>query len=111
MKLLKLTILGAAAFVAGCTGFFGCGGGDETFGLKVDHLVNPANVSASPTFSWKMKSDRQGAAQKSYKIEVRESCPCGKIVWQTPAVADGRSVGVGPGVSAGSSVPSFRACA
>ena len=94
MKLLKLTMLGAAAFVAGCAGFFGCCGGDETYGLKVDHLVNPANVSASPSFSWKMKSERQGAAQKSYKIEVREGCPCGKVVWQTPAVADGRSVGI-----------------
>ena len=93
MKPLMMTMLFSAVALAGCMGMFG-GDADETVGLKVDHLKNPANVSATPTFSWKMKSDRQGAAQKSYKIEVREGCPCGKIVWQTPAIADGRSVGV-----------------
>ena len=92
--LFKPLAVAAAAAATGCTGFFGGGAGDATYGLKVDHLVNPANVSASPAFSWKMRSDRPGAAQKSYKLTVREREPDGKVVWETPAVSEGISVGV-----------------
>ena len=92
--LVKSLAACAALAAAGCAGFFESGGEDCTCEPRVDHLANPANVSASPTFSWKMRSDRPGAAQKSYRITVREGAPDGRVVWETPAVSEGVSVGI-----------------
>lgn len=66
----------------------------STVGLRVNHLVCPANVSAKPTFSWKMECGRVGARQTAYRIEVREDAPSGTVVWNSGDVQSGESVGI-----------------
>ena len=94
MRNLKVAFAAAAAVLAGCAGLFGTGGGTAVIGLKVNHLVAPANVAAQPSFSWKMSSERAGARQVAYRIVVREDSPDGAKVWQTGVVETGISVGV-----------------
>ena len=83
----------AAALAAGCAGTF-FGGGDATVDPRVNHLSAPANVDAKPSFSWKMESARQGAAQASYRIVVREGAPDGAVAWDSGEVVSGGSVGI-----------------
>ena len=94
MRNLKVAFAAAAAVLAGSAGLFGTGGGTSVVGLRVNHLVAPANVAAQPSFSWKMSSDRAGARQSAYRIVVREDSPDGAAVWQSGEVETGVSVGV-----------------
>ena len=94
MKINALICSGAVLLMAGCAGIFGNGGKDAVVGLEVDHLVAPANVAASPTFSWKMSSDRAGARQTAYRIIVREDCREGTVAWDSEVVASDVSVAV-----------------
>ena len=66
----------------------------ETTALTVNHLVDPANVGATPSFFWQMRSDRQGAAQSAYRLRVFEGTADGRVVWDSGEVADGRSVAI-----------------
>lgn len=93
MNTKSMIILCAATALAGCAGRF-CADGASVAGLKVNHLTAPANISASPTFSWKMESARAGAGQKAYRIEVREGTPNGATVWKSGDVQSGESVGI-----------------
>ena len=86
--------VGAAALLAGCAGLFGTGEKDSAVGLRVDHLASPANVSAAPSFSWKMASGRAGARQTAYRIVVREDRPDGAVAWDSGVVGSDVSVGV-----------------
>jgi alpha-L-rhamnosidase len=52
----------------------------RTESLRVNHLPHPANVTV-PTFSWKMESARQGAAQTAYRIVVRDAA--GAQTWDS----------------------------
>ncbi len=75
---------------------------DETYGLKTCRLEKPYNIE-KPVFSWKMRSDRQGAAQTAYRLAV--SCAkTGKEIWASGEVAGGVSTGVkyaGPSLKSG----------
>ena len=94
MKTRHLAIACVAAALAGCAGMVGLGGKAAIVGLRVNHLVAPANVQAMPSFSWKMECARQGARQSAYKLEVREDAPDGAKVWDTGIVESGASVGI-----------------
>ena len=94
MKTKDILLACALACFGGCAGLFGIGNGAATVGLKVNHLVAPANVNGKPSFSWKMESGRTGARQTAYRIEVREDAPDGAVVWDSGTVASGASVGV-----------------
>ena len=68
--------------------------GDSLAGLMTDNLHSPANIGATPSFSWRMESKRRGAAQKTYRLKVRKVAPDGRIVWDSGVVESGISVGV-----------------
>ena len=62
---------------------------------------SPVDV-VNPVFSWRMQTDRAGAAQKAYAIMLRTAA--GEDVWQTGTVKGGESQGVaysGPGLKPG----------
>ena len=88
----------ATGMLAGCCGSGLCGGGScgepKATGLTTDHLVSPANVGETPSFSWRMCSPKEGAAQQAYRLMVREGSPNGQCVWDSGEVACGKSVGV-----------------
>ncbi len=46
-------------------------------GLSVDSLPRPNDVGATPTFSWRMESERQGAAQTAYRVVVERDSRVG----------------------------------
>ena len=48
--------------------------------LRVCHLVEPSDI-VKPVFSWQMRTERQGAAQKAYAIELRTVS--GEEVWRS----------------------------
>ncbi|MBR3551068.1 MAG: hypothetical protein IKO09_03625, partial [Bacteroidales bacterium] len=59
-----------------------------------DQLVSPANIGAKPVFSWRMCSQREGAAQTAYRLKLFEGL-CGKQqVWDSGEVACGKSVAI-----------------
>ena len=94
-----LTLTGTVV-VAGCCCL--CGGGahdkactePKATGLMTDQLVSPANIGETPSFSWRMCSPKEGAAQQAYRIMVKESSPNGQCVWDSGEVACGKSVAV-----------------
>ena len=69
-------------------------GRDCVAGLSVDHMSEPGDRGPVPSFSWRMESARQGAAQTAYRIKVFADKPNGRMVWDSAEVADGRSVGI-----------------
>ena len=96
---MKTTWMSALALtgtivVAGCCCL--CGGGSETktVGLMTDQLVSPANIGAKPVFSWRMCSQREGAAQTAYRLKIFEGLCGKKQVWDSGEVACGKSVAV-----------------
>ena len=56
--------------------------------LRVCHLEEPSDI-VKPVFSWKMRTDRRGASQKAYAIELRTAS--GEEVWRSGKVADAAS--------------------
>ena len=67
--------------------FIGLGGEARPVGLKVNHLVSPGHVDGTPTFSWRMASDRPSARQTACRLKVEG-------IWDSGVVEDGTSVGV-----------------
>ena len=101
-KRLKVALAGTLV-VAGCCCLYGDDGaqkkascaGSKVTGLATDQLVSPANIGAAPTFSWRMCSPKEGAAQKAYRIVVKEgSLKKGPCVWDSGEVVCDKSVGV-----------------
>ena len=86
----RMALVGAAAMAA-CGALYGWSG---PVGLSVDHMADPGDRGPAPSFSWRMESVRQGAAQTAYRIKVFAGRPDGRIVWDSSEVADGRSVGI-----------------
>ncbi len=86
---MSMVVAGVALLSAGADGAEA-----ETVRLLVNHLSEPANVGPVPTFAWQMRSDRKGAAQSAYRLEVFEGGSSGKAVWDSGEVSGGRSVGV-----------------
>ena len=66
----------------------------QVVGLMTDQLVSPANIGATPHFSWKMQSARTGAAQTAYRMKLFEGLSGKKQVWDSGEVACGKSVAV-----------------
>ena len=93
-KVMMPALVLATGLLAGCCGWF-CGSCEtKTTGLTTDQLVSPANIGETPSFSWRMCSEREGAAQTAYRIMVKEGSPTGQCVWDSGEVACGKSVGV-----------------
>ncbi len=62
----------------------------EIYDLKTQDMVCPMGIDINtPTFSWKMKSKRQGAGQSAYKIIVRDA---GGIVWDSGIISSDESI-------------------
>ena len=99
-KWMSALALTGMVVVAGCCCL--CGGGErdkactepKATGLMTDQLVSPANIGETPSFSWRMCSPKEGAAQQAYRIMVKEGSPNGQCVWDSGEVACGKSVGV-----------------
>ena len=99
-KWMSALALTGTVVVAGCCCL--CGGEardkactePKATGLMTDQLVSPANIGATPSFSWRMCSPKEGAAQQAYRIMVKEGSPNGQCVWDSGEVACGKSVGV-----------------
>jgi len=91
---MKMPILAALSALAGCCWFAGSGASTKTTGLRTNQLVSPANVDARPRFSWKMESDRTGAAQTAYRVRVFEGVRNPREVWDSGDVASSESVGI-----------------
>ena len=98
-KWMPALALAGMVVVAGCCCL--CGGARDkactepkATGLVTDQLVSPANIGETPSFSWRMCSCKEGAAQQAYRIMVKEGSPNGQCVWDSGEVACGKSVGV-----------------
>ena len=60
-----------AAAVAGCVLSFALtayAGSITVTGLETDHLVEPAHIGPTPSFSWRMETSRKDARQIAYRI-------------------------------------------
>ena len=97
----KLTFGFAAALAV--AGLFGVRADDTAvYGLETCRLVEPYNV-VKPVFSWKMRSDRKGAAQVAYRLTVIDP-EARKPVWTTGEIASDASFGIryaGPALASG----------
>ena len=56
--------------------------------LRVCRLVEPSDI-VKPVFSWQMRTERQGAAQKAYAIDLRTAS--GGDVWRSGEIDEGAS--------------------
>ena len=63
-------------------------------GLAVDSLVRPMDIGREPAFSWRMVSDRPGAAQSAYRLVVRGTSPSAAPLWDSGVVESPVSVSV-----------------
>ena len=64
---------------------FGAGAHTSIENLRVCRMVEPSDI-VKPVFSWQMRTARQGAAQRSYAIELRTED--GREVWRSGKVND-----------------------
>ena len=76
----------AAAIVAATT--FGAVAQTSIENLRVCRMVEPSDI-VKPVFSWQMRTERQGAAQTAYAIELRTED--GREVWRSGRVKDAHS--------------------
>jgi alpha-L-rhamnosidase len=61
--------------------------------LRCENHHNPLGIDArQPRLSWRLSSERRGAMQSAYQIQVHD--PEGQAAWDTGKVASGRSVHV-----------------
>ena len=56
--------------------------------LRVCHLVDPSDI-VRPVFSWQMQTERRGAEQKAYAIELRTAS--GENVWRSGKIGEAAS--------------------
>ncbi|MEC0282889.1 family 78 glycoside hydrolase catalytic domain [Terribacillus saccharophilus] len=65
----------------------------EVINLLTDFSSTPLGLdNPSPTFSWQMKANHQGAKQKAYQLVVKD--PEGKTVWNTKKQHSDESVAI-----------------
>ena len=109
-RLMSMLALTGVIVVAGCNCLCGDGSAKkcdcetkatpvakpaaQVVGLMTDQLVSPANIGATPRFSWNMQSARTGAAQTAYRVKLFEGLSGKKQVWDSGEVACGKSVAV-----------------
>ncbi len=68
--------------------------GASVYGMKVNFMEQPLGIDdESPSFGWKMKSNRRGAKQSAYRLTVTEETS-GEAVWDSGRVVSGISVGI-----------------
>ena len=61
----------------------------KIYDLKTEHLKNPRGTDAeNPRFSWKLKSDRRGVRQVSYRITAESG---GEKIWDSQLVESSKS--------------------
>lgn len=64
----------------------------KIYDLKTEHLKNPRGIDSSgPRFSWKLKSDRRGVRQVSYRITAESG---GEKIWDSQVVQSKKSQNV-----------------
>lgn len=67
-------------------------------GLTTEYMQTPLGIDvAQPQFGWRMESDRYGASQLAYRIEMAESegdLAAGKYVYDSGKVSSGESVSI-----------------
>ncbi len=61
--------------------------------LRCEYFVNPVGIDVTdPRFSWQMTSDKRGAKQSAYEIEVRDAN--GEMAWDSGKVVTDQSIHV-----------------
>ncbi|NSW52413.1 MAG: family 78 glycoside hydrolase catalytic domain [Anaerolineae bacterium] len=61
-------------------------------GMRCKYLENPLGIGLEPPFfSWRMESDRTGAAQTAYQLQVTKTDSFDTLIWDIGWVAQGRS--------------------
>ena len=70
--------------------------GASVTGLQTDHLVEPAHIGPTPSFSWRMETSRKDARQIAYRIRVSRvpRCTSPKLVWDSGEVKGDLSTGI-----------------
>ena len=74
-------------------------------GFSVDSLFVPFDIGPDPTFSWRMESDRPGAAQTAYRIVVSASASASPRPLRQDATENGGGAGAEPPSFAAPSAP------
>lgn len=70
--------------------------GLEVYAPRVDGVDAPQGVVAAPSFSWRLRSDRRGARQTSYRVRVRQFGVGGSLaVWDSGRVASSATSSIG----------------
>lgn len=67
----------------------------SAYDLMVDGQREPQGIVASPTFSWRLRSDERGSRQRAYRISVDALLPGGRVqVWASGRVETVETTGV-----------------
>ena len=88
-----LALLLAGVVLLGLFSIGAAADGAAIVDCRTDGRVEPLGVnSAQPAFSWRMQSDVIGAAQKSYRVVVKDAADT--VVWDSGVVESAASVGI-----------------
>ncbi len=64
------------------------------YDMRGNSVENPLGTDKNPVFSWKVKSEIQGARQLAYKLEVAEDKDFRNIAWNSGKINSDISVGI-----------------
>ncbi len=88
--MIKKKILLGMAMLCGC---LTASAEFDVTALRVEYTKEPLGIDvAAPRFSWQMKSDKAGAAQTAYQINVKDAE--GKEMWNSGRVKSGDALGI-----------------
>lgn len=69
--------------------------GLELYALRVDGVDAPQGVVVAPSFSWRLRSERRGARQSSYRVRVTQFGAGGSlVVWDSGRVSSSETAAV-----------------
>lgn len=64
-------------------------------GLRTQYLTNPIGIDeATPTFSWRLSSDKRGVVQATYNITVATDAALSQVAWQSGQIESAESANV-----------------
>lgn len=107
-----VVLLGTAGWAAACCLFAGAAvaAPAEVTALRVDSAAEPLGIDdPAPRLSWQLRSDRRGARQTAYEVQVAasgENLAAGPYVWDSGRVESDQSVAVPYDPSAGEALAS-----
>ena len=67
---------------------------NSIYDLKVCSMDNPLGIDILPSFSWKIKSDKENVLQSAYRIEVSKTDDFKNPVWDTGVIKSDKSVAI-----------------